>query len=394
MTPLPDAPRILLYTDDPERGGVAQYNHSVLMELVARRHMALCVQTLSKSPLVIAQHAAGVIHEWLPYDTAAEFGRTVVDMEAPRAIFQRHRPDLIIFSDCCPVSNIGARQAALALHIPFVIVVGFAAAYLARQFAPCLPILARHYAAAREVVAVSEENLQLLRSHFGLSTERGRVVHYGRPDVFFTPTDAVLRKKLRMQLAVSEKTVIALTTARLARLKGHHHQLAALHKLLKTGRGENLHLLWVGDGDQRHALEASIRQLGLHSRVTLLGHRWDTADWYDTADFFVLPTDYEGMPLAIMEAMAKSLPVAASAVSGIPEELGPTGRLLPDPALDANATVTALAAIFAEWSEDSALRQHLGKAAQERANELFRESLMLERTLALVEAHLPIPTHP
>jgi glycosyltransferase involved in cell wall biosynthesis len=392
MTPPADASRILLYTDDPERGGVAQYNHSVLMELVARRHMALCVQTFSESPLVLAQHAAGVVHEWLPYDTAAEFGRTVVDMDAPREIFERHRPDLIIFSDCCPVSNIAARQAALALRIPFVIVVGFAAAYLARQFAPCLPILARHYAAAREVVAVSAENLQLLRGHFGLSPQRGTVVHYGRPDVFFTPTDPVLRKKMRIQLAVPENTVIALTTARLARLKGHHHQLAALHQLLKTGRGDNLHLLWAGEGDERRALETSIRQLGLHSRVTMLGHRWDTADWYDAADFFVLPTDYEGMPLAIMEAMAKSLPVVASAVSGIPEELGPTGCLLPDPAMDAHATVTALAATFAKWSEDSALRQRLGQAAHARANELFRESLMLERTLALVESHLPAPS--
>jgi glycosyltransferase involved in cell wall biosynthesis len=388
MIPAADAPRMLLYTDDPERGGVAQYNHSLLMAVAARRHTALCVQTRSRSPLVEAQHAAGVIHEWLPYDTAAEFGRTVVDMDAPRAIFERHRPDLIIFSDCCPVSNLGARQAALALRIPFVIVVGFAAAYLARQFAPCLPILARHYAAAREVVAVSEENLRLLRGHFGLSPQRGTVIHYGRPEVFFAPTDPQLRKKLRNQLAVPDHTVIALTTARLARLKGHHHQLAALHQLLKTGRGDNLHLLWAGDGDQRHALEASILQLGLHSRVTLLGHRWDTANWYDAADFFVLPTDYEGMPLAIMEAMAKSLPVVASAVSGIPEELGDTGRLLPDPAVDAHATVTALASVFAEWSEDSALRQRLGKAAHARAAELFRESLMLERTLALVETHL------
>lgn len=392
MTPRTDTPRILLYTDDPERGGVAQYNHALLMEIAARHWTAICVQTASKSPLVEAQHAAGVIHSWLPYDTAAEFGRTIVDMDTPRAIFERQRPDLILFSDCCPVSNLGARQAALALRIPFVIVVGFAAAYLARQFAPCLSILSRHYAAAREVIAVSGENLQLLRTHFGLLPDRGSVIHYGRPEVFFEPTDPVRRKKLRNQLAVHEKTVVALTTARLARLKGHHHQLAALRQLLKSGRGDNLHLLWVGDGDQRHALEVSIRQLGLHSRVTLLGHRWDTAAWYDAADFFLLPTDYEGMPLAIMEAMAKSLPVVASAVSGIPEELGPTGRLLPDPAVDANATVTALAATFSEWSEDATLRRRLGKAAHDRAGELFRESRMLERTLALVETHLPTPS--
>jgi glycosyltransferase involved in cell wall biosynthesis len=390
MTPIVHAPRILLYTDDPERGGVAQYNHSLLMAFVARGWRALCVQTRSDSPLVRQQRDAGVIHEWLPYDTAAEFGRTVVDMDTPRAIFVRHRPDLIVFSDCCPVSNIGARQVALALRIPFVVVVGFAAPYLARQFAPALPVLARQYAAARRVIAVSNENLQLLRTQFGLAAQHGEVIHYGRPETFFEPPDPARLEHLRAQLGLPPEAIVSLTAARLAKIKGHHHQLTALHRLAQTGRATKLHLLWLGEGDERPALEAMIAGLGLQSRVTLLGQRWDAADWYGAADFFALPTDYEGMPLAIMEAMAKGLPVVASAVSGIPEELGGTGRLLPSPALDVNATVAALADTFSEWTENDALRRQLGRASHERARELFRESRMLDRTLALIESALPV----
>jgi glycosyltransferase involved in cell wall biosynthesis len=390
MTPPSDAPRILLYTDDPERGGVAHYNHSLLMAFADRGWSAVCVQTRSASPFALAQHAAGVVHEWLDYDTAAEFGRTVVDIDVPTALFKRHRPDLIVFSDCCPVSNIAARQAALALRIPFVVVVGFAAAYLAKLFAPCLPVLARHYAAARQVVAVSEENLGLLRDHFGLAKDRGTVIHYGRPEIFFEPADAGRREKLRIQLALPPRTVVALTTARLAKIKGHRHQLTALHRLTRAGRATHLHLLWVGEGEERPALEKNIRELGLHSRVTLVGQHWHTADWYDAADFFVLPTEYEGMPLAIMEAMAKSLPVVASAVSGIPEELGPTGCLLPDPGVNVDATVTALCSTFEEWTDNSSLRIRLGRASHERACSMFRESRMLADTLALIETALPV----
>lgn len=383
------APRILLHTDDPERGGVAQYNHSLLMAMAARGWTVSCTQTPSESPLVQAQREAGVQHDWLPYDTAREFGRTIIDMETPRAIFLRRRPDLIIFSDCCPVSNIGARQAALALRIPFVVVVGFAAGYLAKQFAPVLPVLATHYAAARQVVAVSEENLRLLRTRFNLAPRHGTVIHYGRPDDFFTHVDPERRAHLRGELGLAEDAVVSVTAARLAKLKGHHRQLAALHRLAQSGLAENLHLLWLGDGEARAHLEKEIERLGLQGRVTLLGQRWDTADWLEAADFFTLPTDYEGMPLAIMEAMARGLPVAATAVSGIPEEIGDTGALLPDPATDEAATIASLAATFAEWSADDTLRRLLGQAARRRADAMFRESRMLDRTLALVDSALP-----
>lgn len=392
-------PRILLWTDDPERGGVAHYNHALLLALAARGDAVVCVQSPSSSPLVAAQKEAGVEHVFLPYDSAAEFGRTVIDMDLPRAVLQRHRPDLVVFSDCCPVSNLAARQAALALRIPFVVVVGFAAAYLAKQFAPCLPLLARHHAAAREVVAVSEENLQLLRRFFGLRADRGRVIHYGRPEAFFEDVDSARRARLRAELGLPTDAVVALTSARLAKLKGHHHLLAALARLARSDRARELHLLWLGDGEQRPALEAEIARLGLglEKRVHLLGRRWDAADWADAADFFCLPTDYEGMPLAIMEAMAKGLPVIATAVSGIPEELGDTGRLLPDPAGPGGAErlVAELTEALADWTADAALRRRLGEAARDRARAMFRESRMLAQTLAVLDAALATPpAHP
>lgn len=189
--PLPSdrasAPRIVLFTDDPDQGGVAQYNHALLLALVRSGYRTDCIQPRSGSPLAAAQQAEGVEHHWLPYETGGKnFARTLTDMATPKALFHAIQPDLIVFSDCCPVSNLAARHTAMALRIPYVIVVGFAADYLAEDSRSYLGVIARHYAQAREVIAVSEDNLQILRRSFGLAPDRGVVVHYGRPKEYLS----------------------------------------------------------------------------------------------------------------------------------------------------------------------------------------------------------------
>lgn len=383
---------ILLYTDDPQHGGVAQYNHPVLLALRRAGHRVTCVQTASDSPLVQEQRTAGVRHVWLGYDTGKEFARTVEDTALAEKIFQAEKPDLIVFSDCCPVSNFAARQVAMSWKIPYVVVEGFVAEYLAKNFPQQLPALAAQYAAARAVVAVSQENLALLRRRFGLGPDQGEVVHYGRPEKFFAPRDETVRARLRGELKLSPETVVCFTAARLTAVKGFNLQLAAIKLLAAMPAAKPLHFVWAGDGDQRAAIEREIAKQGLGGRITLLGHRWDVADWFDAADIFILPSQLEGMPLAIMEAMAKGVPVIATAVSGIPEELGDTGKLLPNPATDAAGVIRGLVETLAAWAPHPALRVEQGRRCRERAVHLFREELMLERTLAIVNRALePAP---
>jgi predicted O-linked N-acetylglucosamine transferase (SPINDLY family)/glycosyltransferase involved in cell wall biosynthesis len=387
----PGQQHVLLYTDDPELGGVAQYNHSLATGLVAAGYRVTCVQTAASGPLVQQQRALGVQHRWIPYDTKKEFARTLEDQTPAREIFAATNPDLVIFSDCCPLSNLAAREAAFRLGIPYVVVVGFVGAYLADRFKALLGQLAHQYAAARAVVAVSQENLDLLHNRFGLPADCGQVIHYGRPEEFFTPRDEAVRARLRGELALPADAVVCFTAARLDAVKGYLYQVVAAKHLVAMPGNEKLHFAWAGGGDQRAALEQAIASSGLTGRVHLLGHRWDVADWYDAADIFVLPSDLEGMPLAIMEAMAKGLPVVASAVSGIPEELGATGQLLPAGAQNPAALVNQLVRTLRLWTGDANLRAILGKASRLRAEELFRESLMLERTLELVRAHAVAP---
>lgn len=382
------AKHLVLVTDDPESGGVAQYNHAVLMALVRAGYRVSCIQSRTDNPLVTRQREAGVAFRWIDYHTGREFGRTLEDATVAEALFREDQPDLVLFSDCCPLSNFAARRAAKRLGVPFVSIEGFVGAYLARDFADRLAELAGQYAAARAVVAVSEENLALLRNRFGLPERRGVVIHYGRPARFFGERDLAVRARLRAEVGIPKDSVVCFTAARIARVKGYAHQLEAAARLVGEAPGCRLHWVWAGEGEQREELAREIARRGLTSRVHLLGHRWDVADWYDAADLFVLPSHLEGMPLAIMEAMAKGLPVIATAVSGIPEELGDTGKLLPSPDENPAGVVAGLVATIRLWAGDDVTRRAAGERSRARACALFREEQMVEKTLALVRRAL------
>jgi glycosyltransferase involved in cell wall biosynthesis len=120
--------------------------------------------------------------------------------------------------------------------------------------------------------------------------------------------------------------------------------------------------------------------------VHVLGERGDIPDLLDGCDGVVLTSEFEGMPLAVMEAMARGKPVAATAVSGIPEALGPTGRLLPDPLLDGEATAAVLADVLVEWHADPVGRCEAGVAGRERAGRLFREARMVAEYVDLMRS--------
>ena len=134
-----------------------------------------------------------------------------------------------------------------------------------------------------------------------------------------------------------------------------------------------LHFAWVGAGTREAGLRSMASALGVAGRVRFLGEQPDITGTLDASDLFVLPSQFEGMPLAVMEAMARGLPVIATAVSGIPEELGDAGRLLSDPVADPEATVRELAGALREWAGDEGLRRAVGRACRARAEALFTE---------------------
>ena len=379
---------ILLYTDDPSIYGVGQYNHIVLCELAKLGYKVTCVQSQASNLLIKQRQQLGIQHLWLDYDTSKEFGRTLTDLSDAQNILDTVKPDLVIFSDCCPLSNLAAKRVANQIGIPYIIVEGFVAPYLAERFTSYLEELEKIYTQARAVIAVSTENLNLLHQLFRLPKGKGQVIYYGRPEHYFAPPTPSVRDRLRQELEIPTEALVCFTAARLEPVKGFQYQLEAIKQLKQNAIWSQIYFIWAGTGSLENQLKAELEQLGVTKQVKLIGERSDITDWLDAVDIFILPSQLEGMPLSIMEAMAKGLPVIATAVSGIPEELGDTGKLLSDPKIDPQATIRELVTTIQAWTMNPEFRYNQGQAAKQRAEAMFKEEKMVEDTLKVLENSL------
>jgi glycosyltransferase involved in cell wall biosynthesis len=120
---------------------------------------------------------------------------------------------------------------------------------------------------------------------------------------------------------------------------------------------------FAGDGASRHEVEQLSCELGIAPVLEFVGEIADPASVYLRAQFALLPSHFEGLPNALLEAMAFGLPVIATSVGGIPEviEHGVSGLLVPPESPD------VLAAAIMQLAGDSDLRLRLGAAARRRA---------------------------
>ncbi len=381
--------QILLYTDDLGIGGVRQYNHSLVCHLAQMGYQVTHVYCQTDNPLSDREQELGVHQLNLGYHAASDRTRSLRDIEGLSAILRQTQPDLIIFSDGWPFSNLAAKQAALELGIPYLIVLGFiepsCIQFTDEEGISYVDLVNYQYSQAQKAIAVSQENLNLLRRLFQLPSQIGRVIHYGRPSLYFQPRDESVRERLRQELNIPPEAVVCFTAARLEPVKGYQYQLEAIKELKNSSIWSELYFVWAGtgaasgDNSNEAELKQTVAELGVGGRVIFLGQRWDIADLLDASDIFILTSEAEGMPLSIMEAMAKGLPVIASGVSGIPEELGNTGKLLPNPKLEPTAAVADLIETIQLWTYSAELRKAKGQECQQRATEMFQESTMLAR---------------
>jgi glycosyltransferase involved in cell wall biosynthesis len=206
-------------------------------------------------------------------------------------------------------------------------------------------------------VSISEEVANTVRAVYGQDIHTP-VIYNGIPTTRFVSNASQDSTK-------EEKGIVLLHVGRFAPQKNHLLLVEAFALAVKEYPAMKLWL--VGDGPLKPAVEKIIVEIGLERKVLFLGIRDDVPRLLAASDLFVLSSDYEGVPLSVLEAMAAGKPVVATTVGGVPElvEDGVTGFLVPprDPKV--------LAQGILRLAKDADLRQRMGKAAQERALERF-----------------------
>ena len=143
-----------------------------------------------------------------------------------------------------------------------------------------------------------------------------------------------------------------------------------------------LRILVAGVGPEEERLRSLAAELGLESAVTMLGLRSDVPDVLAALDVFVSSSDFEGTPLALIEAMAAGRPIVATRVGGVPDLIdeGVHG-LLVEP-----RDAEALARVVAELLRDPKRRAELGARALERQRRELGVDLMIRRLEDLYES--------
>ncbi len=154
---------------------------------------------------------------------------------------------------------------------------------------------------------------------------------------------------------------------------------------LAPGRLVPARLVIIGDGPERAGLEKLVAQLGVTQCVSFLGHIPDPATFYAGFDVFALSSDTEQMPIAVIEAMAAGLPIAATDVGDVRAMLAEANSPCIVPRDDA-----ALASSLAALLGDAALRTRIGAANRARALEAFDQERMFTAYAALLDGG-PLP---
>lgn len=175
---------------------------------------------------------------------------------------------------------------------------------------------------------------------------------------------------------------ILLTVARLTEQKGHRFLIEALPALL--AEWPSLVCLFVGEGECRESLRELARKNGVEQSCRFVGSRDDLVDWYAAADVVVLPSLSEGFPFVLLEALAMSCPVVATAVNGVPEiiEEGTTGVLVPP--RNARALETAIRNVL----RDPAWAARMATAGQKIVATRLTAAKMVQDTVAVFEEAL------
>lgn len=336
-----------------------------------------------EGPYLDGVRAEGFAVHPIPFSRSLDLGAHRVAYRALAGLLARERFDIV--HGHYPVAGHLARLAARAARVPEIVYTSHGYSFLK----PGNPLMRAVMFAAEAVAARCQTTLftqsaeeARLAERLRLAPRKGAVAIGNGVDAarFHPPeaeSDRADRARLRTEHGAADGTVVLAIVSRLVAHKGHGPLFAAAERL------PGAHVWVVGErlpsdhGDRIDDLIAAARAR-LGPRLSLLGARSDVERVLRAADVFVLPSEFEGMPRTVAEAMMTGLPVVGTDIRGTREQVvdGETGLLVPV------GDDAALAAALARLVADPDLRARMGAAGLARARALYDEKDVIARQIA------------
>ena len=360
--------RVLEVIDQPFLGG-GQKNLLSLARCLDKSRFEVAVCSRDDGPLVDELHKDGIEHFSVPF--SKKIDRKIVKKIAE--FLKSKRFDIIHTHG--GVSGFYGRWAARRCRIPVIIHTLHGIHYLHYRNALLkylFVLLERYFSRFTDaLIFVSNADKQKGEKY---KLAPGKKMHMIENGIDFSAlTSRKIRTKEGNNLGAISAQPIVGTVARLHRQKGLTYFVKAAKELSKTY--PNVKVMIVGGGPQRHKLERLNKSLGLLDTLQFMGERKDAVRLLSTFDVFVLPSLWEGLPYALIEAGALGLAVVASDIDGNREIIrdGETGVLVPPKDSD------ALAASIIKLLSNEDTRNRIGKN--------LKESIVPRYTLARMVHH-------
>lgn len=307
-----------------------------------------------------------------------------LDFEQQRLLsrtFRELHPEIVHINQQVPEDALDLVLAARNSGIPFLstIHIVHSADELGARFGKLRDLVAtevlRRANAVHITVAERARSELVARLHF-LRHHQVRVVLNG---VVFPVPNENSKDNTRSRWRVAPGEVVLGSVGRLEEQKAPTFALSVIAALRK--KGLPIRYIWIGDGALRTAFEGQAKDLGISDFVRLDGWRDDVSSCLLGLDVFLMPSRFEGMPLALLEAMAAGLCCCASDVDGITEAIdhGISGYLCPPQNLERwCGQIEALVG-------DPILRAAIGNRAREVARRQFGIESMARDTVKVYE---------
>jgi glycosyltransferase involved in cell wall biosynthesis len=374
-------PLLLYVTGTEGMGGAEGYLRTLLLHTDQRRYrLALALPPrLATQPLVDLARASGVEIHYLDHVHREGLDPRVVARSV--ALLRRLRPALVHFVLAAPrhcaelvlaarLMGVQRRLVTFQLVTPVPRFSWLAARLrmVNRQF---------QYRTLHWGIAVSAGNRRLLVEQYGFPAQRLALIPNAVDTDYFRPrTDDGI---LRAQWGIPRDAPLIGLVGRLSPQKGHTVLFDALPAVWAAF--PDAHVVLAGAGELEEALRAQAARIDPGGRIHFAGQQHDMPRALASLDVFVLPSLYEGLSFAVLEAMSTARAIVATAVDGTVEVIEDehTGLLAPPGASE------PLAKAITRLLGDSILRERLGQAARQTVVDRFDQRRMLDRTFALYE---------